>query len=105
MESVKRNVAHALLHNAANSSQYGECRGSCGADPLVCAGRLVPPHLHQWWGGPPGPRPTPPSACSRLLWLRVFFAILPPWRETSSARQAAVLVNYTESWSSFRTSP
>src|ERR1019366_3541431 len=33
--------------------------------PLVCAGRLVPPHLHEWWGGPPGPRPTPPSACWR----------------------------------------
>ena len=23
-------------------------------------------HLHKLWGGPPGPQPTPSSACSRL---------------------------------------
>src|ERR1035438_7008029 len=25
--------------------------------------------LGEWWGGPPGPRPTPPSACWRSAWL------------------------------------
>ncbi len=29
--------------------------------PLVFPSRG---HLHKWWGGPSGPRPTPPSACS-----------------------------------------
>src|ERR1035441_1122941 len=27
-------------------------------------------HPREWWGGPPGPRPTPPSACWRSAWCR-----------------------------------
>src|ERR1039457_3763682 len=58
----------------------GPARASQDADPVA-------PVRSRFHGAQPWP----------LLLLRVFSAILLPWRETLSARLAAVLVNYTGS--------
>jgi hypothetical protein len=53
----------ASFRNAGTNAGMAASKGSMSFSfPIV-------EHLHKLWGGPPGSRPTPPSACSG--WMRL----------------------------------